>query len=686
MKNRTHLLLLGAILPLGLASCGSTPGGEGGSTPKEKGYTVSEAYWTKNITNLGYFGADANLTMDMEFTYYGDAATGAAAEKEDAVVENANGKLHIDFIYTEVYFDPLTDGSFDVYGKTKDGWQKRNVDPATYAQTIELFTTFIRPWIYNDFAYNEETHAYVKESDEFVAQGSTVTLSDIAFKFEDGNLLSLTYHASDEDGEYDFVLTGSKWGTTTVTIPTIGPAPEGASISLSESAVTVYEGTNYQLTATVSPDDPDAVITWTLDKDGYAHIDRHAETARTINIKAEEEGVVTITATLANGASASCVMTIEKDPSVIIPATGVTLSAESLDLKVGDITAITATLSPNDTTDTSVIWTCTTKNVINIQANPRNPLVADITAIGAGTTEIEAICHPGVEAHCTVTVTSGEGGDPIVEVTGITLSSPSLDMEVGDTGTLTATVEPKNATNKTVTWQADETFVKLTASKSDPNTVTLQALKAGRGTITAYIGKVKATCSVVISEKQGQSSQEEQVTVELDQTSVQLNGIGDSFYLNASVRPNGGDVQWSYDEALFRVEAQRGNPNFVQVTALGQGTGVITATYGEASASCTVVIGHQGGGGETPEFSVELSADMPTMSVGSMGLVRATISPEDASGYRIQWSCSAATLQITQYLNNSKDVMVKALAPGEGFVTITLSTGATATCRITING
>ena len=63
MKNRTHLLLLGAILPLGLASCGSTPGGESGSTPKEKGYTVSEAYWTKNITQLGYFGADANLTM-----------------------------------------------------------------------------------------------------------------------------------------------------------------------------------------------------------------------------------------------------------------------------------------------------------------------------------------------------------------------------------------------------------------------------------------------------------------------------------------------------------------------------------------------------------------------------------------------------------------------------------------------
>ena len=684
MKNRAHLLLLGAILPLGLASCGGTPGGEGSSTPKEKGYTVSEAYWTKNITQLGYFGADANLTMDMEFTYYGDAAIGAAAEKEDAVIENANGKLHIDFIYTEVYFDPLTDGSYDVYGKIKDEWQKRNVDPATYAQTIGLFTTFIRPWTYNDFAYNEETHAYVKESDEFVAQGSTVTLSDIAFKFEDGNLLSLTYHASDEDGEYDFVLTGSKWGTTTVTIPSVGPAPEGASISLSESAVTVYKGTNYQLTATVTPDDPDAVITWTLDKEGYAHIDGHADTARTINIKAEEEGVVTITATLANGAFASCVMTIEKDPSVIIPATGVTLSAESLDLKVGDITAITATLSPKDTTDTSVIWTCTTKNVINIQANPRNPLVADITAIGPGTTEIEAICHPGVEAHCTVTVTSGEGGDPVVEVTGITLSSPSLDMEVGDTGTLTATVEPKNATNKTVTWQADETLVKLTASKSDPNTVTLQALKAGRGTITAYIGKVKATCSVVISEKQGQSSQEEQVTVELDQTSVQLNGIGDSFYLNASVRPNGGDVQWSYDEALFRVEAQRGNPNFVQVTALGQGNGFITATYGEASASCTVVIGHQGGGGQVAPTGVSIDPETLSLQVGSRSRLTAIVSPADATGYEVRWECESECIRLIVPESGGNVVMVEALSAGTARVTVILGNGFLGTCLITV--
>ncbi len=684
MKNRTHLLLLGAILPLGLASCGSTPGGEGGSTPKEKGYTVSEAYWTKNITNLGYFGVDSNLTMDMEFTYYGDAATGAAAEKEDAVVENANGKLHIDFIYTEVYFDPLTDGSFDVYGKTKDGWQKRNVDPATYAQTIGLFTTFIRPWTYNDFAYNEETHAYVKQSDEFVAQGSTVTLSDIAFKFEDGNLLSLTYHASDEDGEYDFVLTGSKWGTTTVTIPSIGPAPEGASISLSESAVTVYEGTNYQLTATVTPDDPDAVITWTLDKEGYAHIDRHAETARTINIKAEEEGVVTITATLANGASASCVMTIEKDPSVVIPAQSISLSASSLNMKVGDQVVLTATLLPSDTTDTVHTWTATGKGVVEVTPDPRNPNQATIKAVGAGRVNVECIVRSGVAAICPVTVT-GEGGDPEVAVESITISPTSLDLEVGETATISATIFPSNASTSQVWWAFDYKFTKVTPDKTNPNIITVEAVKAGKGTITAYIGEVKATCNITITEKQGQSSEEEQVTVELDQTSVQLNGVGGTFDLRATVRPNGGDVQWSYDEALFRVETIREN-NYIRVTALGEGTGVITATYGEASSSCTVVIGHQGGGGETPEISVELRADMPTMSVGSMGLVRATISPEDASGYRIQWSCSAATLQITQYLNNSKDVMVKALAPGEGFVTITLSTGATATCRIIING
>ena len=79
----------------------------------------------------------------------------------------------------------------------------------------------------------------------------------------------------------------------------------------------------------------------------------------------------------------------------------------------------------------------------------------------------------------------------------MTLDPTSLTLDVNQTATLTATVEPDNATNKAVTW-----------STSDKNVATVdqngnvKAVGAGKATITATTADgsgVSATCTVTVN-------------------------------------------------------------------------------------------------------------------------------------------------------------------------------------------
>ena len=82
-----------------------------------------------------------------------------------------------------------------------------------------------------------------------------------------------------------------------------------------------------------------------------------------------------------------------------------------------------------------------------------------------------------------------------VEVTGVALNKTTLSLEVGDNETLTATVAPNNATDKTVTWKgSDSSVAKVENGK-------VSALKAGTATITATAGGKSATCKVTVTEK-----------------------------------------------------------------------------------------------------------------------------------------------------------------------------------------
>ena len=91
----------------------------------------------------------------------------------------------------------------------------------------------------------------------------------------------------------------------------------------------------------------------------------------------------------------------------------------------------------------------------------------------------------------------GDSGSSEVYVTDISLSHTSISLTAGQTFSLSATISPSNATNKSVTWTSSNSAV-ATVSRG-----VVKAKKAGTATVYAVSsnGK-KASCTVTVAEKQ----------------------------------------------------------------------------------------------------------------------------------------------------------------------------------------
>ena len=169
----------------------------------------------------------------------------------------------------------------------------------------------------------------------------------------------------------------------------------------------------------------------------------------------------------------------------------------------------------------------------------------------------------------------GNGGNTTVAVSEVTLDQTSITLTAGGTATLTATVSPSNATDKTVSWSSSNTSV-ATVSNG-----TVTAVAAGSATITAKAGGKSATCSVTVKAK------DVPVTgISIAPTSVSIQ-VGKTATLTATVSPSdatNATVTWSSSKESVATVSNG------TVTAVAEGSATITATAGGKSATCSVTV------------------------------------------------------------------------------------------------
>ena len=92
---------------------------------------------------------------------------------------------------------------------------------------------------------------------------------------------------------------------------------------------------------------------------------------------------------------------------------------------------------------------------------------------------------------------SDDDGDDDVSVTGVSLDKTSAELDVGDTLTLKATIEPANATNQNVSWSSSDENVATVAN----GTVTAVAVGTADITVKTADGGKEATCTITVKEK-----------------------------------------------------------------------------------------------------------------------------------------------------------------------------------------
>ncbi len=137
-----------------------------------------------------------------------------------------------------------------------------------------------------------------------------------------------------------------------------------------------------------------------------------------------------------------------------------------------------------------------------------------------------------------------------VSVTGVSLNKTSTTLTVDTTETLTATVSPDDATDKSVSWSSDNTAV---ATVTD-GVVTAVAPGTANITVTTTDGNKQATCAVTVS--------------------------------NPAIAINPGVRNSTYDNGVYKV-IYDGNPYSVIVNVTTPASGA-TVKYGTASETCTL--------------------------------------------------------------------------------------------------
>jgi len=172
---------------------------------------------------------------------------------------------------------------------------------------------------------------------------------------------------------------------------------------------------------------------------------------------------------------------------------------------IGSFLTLKATIFPEDATEKSVTWSSDKEDVATVGHNGL------VTAVGSGTAIITAEIE-GKTATCIISV--------YIPVESIDLSQDEIKMLEGQSKTLTATVNPSEATETKILWASDHPEI---ASVEDG---TVTALSKGQAIIIAYSGNISSSCKVnVLNEEDLELEKDVVVRITASNGSANINGI-----------------------------------------------------------------------------------------------------------------------------------------------------------------
>ena len=357
-----------------------------------------------------------------------------------------------------------------------------------------------------------------------------------------------------------------------------------------------------------------------------------------------------------------------------VPAESVALSETTLALTEGGSATLTATATPENTTD-KLAWTSSDNEVATVNNGT-------VTAVAAGTATITAICG-SAKAECTVTVSAAPAGPISVKVGAAAYPVKPID---GQAGKYHAAVP--YGSDVTVTIDADASaFFLITDAKGNytdfySNPFTATAAQLDKLLISKDIPFTPATSAskiAYLSIMDAAAGTTYELYIELTREAVPATGVTlnetalslhptEKATLAATVAPENttDTLVWtSSNDAVATVKDG-------VVTAKSEGTATITATCGSVKAECAVTVLPP-----VPASEVTLDKTVLTLYEGDAAKLTATVMPEDTTDKTIVWTSSDNEVAT---VNNGTVTGLKA-----GTATITAACGQVkAECSITV--
>ena len=209
----------------------------------------------------------------------------------------------------------------------------------------------------------------------------------------------------------------------------------------------------------------------------------------------------------------------------------------------------------------------------------------------------------------------------VIELKSISLSKTTLELEEGQSATLTVKYSPSNATDKATTWKSSDANVAKVSANGK-----VMAVKSGNATIIANCQGKDAYCNVTVKAKEVQSQQsaskpETPVVIELksialNKTTLELEEGGNTT-LTIEYSPNNATdktTTWKSSDASVAKVSDNG-----KVTAVKAGNATIIATCQGKIETCAVTVRTSGTGTHAGHEWVDLglSVKWATCNVGA---------------------------------------------------------------------
>lgn len=376
------------------------------------------------------------------------------------------------------------------------------------------------------------------------------------------------------------------------------------SITLNKTSATIYTTKSVTLTAKVLPSNAyGKTVTWSSSNTKVA----------TVSSKGVVTGVgsgkaVISAKTALGGLVAKCTVTVK--PKVQVAE--IALNRINGTMIKGRTSQLTYSIYPDNATYPEVTWSTTNKKVVTVDKTGK------LKAVGAGKAIIvcRSVDNPRVLAKCTITV--------VVKTTGVTLSHKAASLYEGYSGKLTATVSPKDATDKSVKWTSSDKKIATVDSNGK-----ITAIRPGKVVITCKTnnGGYTAKCTITVKKV-------------IKTTSVKLNTksgtikAGTYYQLKATVLPENATIKKVYWTSSNKSVAKVSSTG--KVFGLKAGTAVITCKtlQGGKTATFTVKVV------PVKVTGVKLNIQKGTMAIGKTFQLKATVLPENATNKAVTWSSS----------------------------------------------